>query len=128
MPEREVILAGMDLDVVSDPSEKDIVPDSIVVVASDNAHVHGLTAFLSECWPLIKKAHSKATLHVVGKVGDVCHVDDPAIRYSGWIMISTWSIARRVSSSTRPLPERVSRSRAFRRLLMASHSSRGPTE
>jgi glycosyltransferase involved in cell wall biosynthesis len=86
VPEREVILAGMDLDVVSDASEKGVIPDSILVVASDNAlNVHGLGAFLSECWPLIKQAHSKATLHVVGKVGDVCHVEDPAIRYSGWV-------------------------------------------
>jgi glycosyltransferase involved in cell wall biosynthesis len=86
VPEREVILAGMDLDVVSDSREIDIIPDSVVVVASDNAlNVHGLAAFLSECWPLIKEAHSKATLHVVGKVGDVCHVEDPAIRYSGWV-------------------------------------------
>jgi glycosyltransferase involved in cell wall biosynthesis len=86
VPEREVILAGMDLEIVSEPRQEDIVPDTIVVVASDNAlNIHGFNAFLNECWPLIKKAHSKATLHVVGKVGDVCHVEDPAIRYSGWI-------------------------------------------
>jgi glycosyltransferase involved in cell wall biosynthesis len=86
VPEREVILAGVDFDVVSESWDDAVIPDSIVVVASDNAlNVHGLDAFLGECWPLIKQAHSKATLHVVGKVGDVCYVEDPAIRYSGWI-------------------------------------------
>jgi glycosyltransferase involved in cell wall biosynthesis len=86
VPEREVIIAGMDLDVVSGLREEDVIPDTIVVVASDNAlNVHGLSAFLAECWPSIKKAHPMATLHVVGKVGDACRVDDRAIRYSGWI-------------------------------------------
>jgi glycosyltransferase involved in cell wall biosynthesis len=86
VPEREIILAGMDLDVVDDPREEDVIPNSIVVVASDNPlNVHGFKAFLSECWPIIKSAHPKATLHVVGKVGEACRVEDPAIRYSGWI-------------------------------------------
>jgi glycosyltransferase involved in cell wall biosynthesis len=86
VPEREVILAGMDLDVVSELREADVVPNNIVVVASDNAlNVHGLNAFLDDCWPLIKRAHPKAILHVVGKVGDACRVEDSAIRFSGWV-------------------------------------------
>jgi glycosyltransferase involved in cell wall biosynthesis len=86
VPEREVILAGMDLDVVSDLREEDVIPDTIIVVGSDNAlNIHGLSAFLAECWPIIKKVHPKATLHVVGKVGDACRVNDMAIRYSGWV-------------------------------------------
>ena len=86
VPEREVILVGIDLDVVGGPREGEVIPDSIVVVASDNAlNVHGFGAFLRECWPVIKRARPEATLHVVGRVGDACRVDDPAIRYSGWI-------------------------------------------
>lgn len=86
VPEREVLLAGMDVDVASSSHEKDIIPDRVVVVASDNAlNVHGLTSFLSECWPSIKAAWPKSSLHVVGRVGEMCRVDDPAIRYSGWI-------------------------------------------
>jgi glycosyltransferase involved in cell wall biosynthesis len=86
VPEREVILAGMDLNVVVGAPEQDAIRDSIVVVASDNAlNVHGFKAFLTECWPIIKRAHPQATLHVVGKVGDACRVEDFAIRYSGWV-------------------------------------------
>jgi glycosyltransferase involved in cell wall biosynthesis len=86
VPEREVILAGMDLDVIGESGEDEAIPHSIVVVASDNAlNVHGLNAFLFECWPKIMRAHPQATLHVVGKVGYACRVNDPAVRYSGWV-------------------------------------------
>jgi glycosyltransferase involved in cell wall biosynthesis len=86
VPEREVILAGMDLEVVDSPRDADAVPDSIVLVASDNAlNVHGFQEFLRRCWPTIRNARPSATLHVVGKVGDACRVADSAIRYSGWI-------------------------------------------
>ncbi len=86
VPEREVILTGIDLDVTAAAEPKAVVPDSIVVVASDNAlNVHGLRAFLAECWPLIVASHPRASLHVVGRVGDICRVDDDRIRYSGWV-------------------------------------------
>jgi glycosyltransferase involved in cell wall biosynthesis len=85
VPEREVILAGMDFDVV-DNSASVPTPNTIAVVASDNAlNVHGLTAFLAECWPSIKVACPGVSLHIVGRVGDMCRIDDPQIRYSGWI-------------------------------------------
>ena len=84
-PERVVVLTGMDFDVIAN-AEDATLRNSIVVVASDNAlNVHGLTAFLSECWPAIKTAEPTASLHVVGNVGDMCRVEDPAIRYSGWV-------------------------------------------
>jgi glycosyltransferase involved in cell wall biosynthesis len=84
-PEREVLLAGIDLDVVFSTND-DSLPNSIAVVASDNPlNVHGLTEFLSECWPTIKEAWPAVSLHVVGKVGNMCRVEDSAIRYSGWI-------------------------------------------
>ena len=47
--------------------------------------MHGLTTFLIECWPTIKRGCPAVTLHVVGKVGDMCKVEDQSVRYSGWI-------------------------------------------
>lgn len=85
VPDRDIVLAGIDLDVVS-PAQDESQANSIAVVASDNPlNVHGLSEFLSECWPTVKKAWPAATLHVVGKVGNMCRVEDSAIRYSGWV-------------------------------------------
>lgn len=86
VPEREVVLVGMDFAATKDTKANVVNPDSIAVIASDNAlNVHGLRGFLAECWPQIRAAHPAATLHVVGRVGDVCQSDDQAIRYSRWI-------------------------------------------
>jgi glycosyltransferase involved in cell wall biosynthesis len=86
VPEREVLLAGMDFDVTNISSSAASVPHSVAVVASDNPlNVHGLSAFLTDCWPSIKAACPDVTLHVVGRVGSMCRIADPSIRYSGWI-------------------------------------------
>jgi glycosyltransferase involved in cell wall biosynthesis len=86
VPEREVILVGMDFAVTGNEPGNEGNPDSIAVIASDNQlNVHGLRRFLAECWPQIKAAQPAATLHVVGRVGDACQSDDHAIRYSRWI-------------------------------------------
>ena len=86
VPEREVILVGMDFAVTGNEPPNLGNPDSIAVIASDNPlNVHGLRRFLAECWPQIKAAQPAATLHVVGRVGDACQSDDQAIRYSRWI-------------------------------------------
>ena len=86
VPERDVILAGVDFDVAEDSAGSESVPDRIVVVASDNPlNVHGLQSFLADCWPSIKRSRVSASLHVVGRVGNLCHVDDSSIRYSGWV-------------------------------------------
>jgi glycosyltransferase involved in cell wall biosynthesis len=86
VPERQVILAGVDFDVVDDAFNRNPIPSRITVVASDNPlNVHGLRGFLAECWPAIKQACPTATLHVVGLVGQMCHVEDPSILYSGWV-------------------------------------------
>lgn len=86
VPEREVFLAGMDCDVVASVSNEEVVPHSVMIVASDNAlNIHGLTGFLRECWPAIKNATPSATLHVVGKVGANFSTSDPTVRFSGWV-------------------------------------------
>jgi glycosyltransferase involved in cell wall biosynthesis len=86
VPEREVILVGMDFAVTGNEPANVGNPDSIAVIASDNhLNVHGLRRFLAECWPQIKAAQPTATLHVVGTVGDACRSDDQAIRYTRWI-------------------------------------------
>ena len=86
VPEREVILTGVDFDVVDDLRADSIVPFRIAVVASDNPlNVHGLREFLAECWPAIKSTCPGATLHVVGLVGNMVRVEDSSIRYSGWV-------------------------------------------
>ena len=86
VPEREVILAGVDFDVVGDLRADSIIPLSIAIVASDNPlNVHGLREFLAECWPAIKSTCPGASLHVVGLVGSMCRVEDSSIRYSGWV-------------------------------------------
>jgi len=86
VPEREVILVGMDFAVTGNEPANVGNPDSIAVIASDNQlNVHGVRRFLAECWPQIKAARPAATLHIVGRVGDACQSDDQAIRYSRWI-------------------------------------------
>jgi glycosyltransferase involved in cell wall biosynthesis len=86
VPERDTFLAGMDCDVIESVSEEEVVRDSVLIVASDNAlNVHGLTGFLLDCWPAIKDAVPSATLHVVGRVGEKCPTLDPAVRFSGWV-------------------------------------------
>ncbi len=86
VPEREVILAGVDFDVIDESHISDAIPLRIAVVASDNPlNVHGLSAFLAECWPEIKRCCPGAWLHVVGRVGDFCRIDDSSIHYSGWV-------------------------------------------
>jgi len=86
VPEREVILVGMDFAVTGNQLANVGNPDSITVIASDNQfNVHGVRRFLAECWPQIKAAQPTATLHIVGRVGDACQSDDQAIRYSRWI-------------------------------------------
>ncbi len=86
VPEREVILVGMDFAVTGNEPANVGNPDSIAVIASDNPlNIHGVRRFLAECWPQIKAAQPAATLHIVGRVGDACQSDDQAIRYSRWI-------------------------------------------
>jgi glycosyltransferase involved in cell wall biosynthesis len=86
VPEREVILVGMEFAVTGNEPANVGNPDSIAMIASDNPlNVHGLRRFLAECWPQIKAAQPTATLHVVGRVGDACQLDNQAIRYSRWI-------------------------------------------
>jgi glycosyltransferase involved in cell wall biosynthesis len=86
VPEREVILTGIDFELAKSPAVNIGEPDRIAVIASDNAlNIHGLHAFLNECWPRIKDAHANTSLHVVGKVGDKCRIDDPTIQYSPWV-------------------------------------------
>jgi glycosyltransferase involved in cell wall biosynthesis len=86
VPEREVLLVGMDFEIAAGELAPAGVPGSIALVASDNAlNVHGLRAFLKECWPQIKAAYPDVSLHIVGKVGTACRIADPAIRYSHWV-------------------------------------------
>jgi glycosyltransferase involved in cell wall biosynthesis len=86
VPEREVVLAGMDFEVADSLSSSVAQPNSIAAIASDNAlNVHGLRAFLTECWPDIKVACPDVSLHVVGKVGDECRAEDSSIHYTRWV-------------------------------------------
>lgn len=86
VPEREVILAGVDFDVIAESHAADAIPFRIAVVASDNPlNVHGLSTFLAECWPHIKQCSPGASLHVVGRVGNFCRIDDSSIQISGWV-------------------------------------------
>lgn len=85
VPEREVLLVGMDFEAPRDLTDNLGERDTISVIASDNAlNVHGLRAFLAECWPRIKAAHPTAVLNIVGKVGRECASEDPDVCYSGW--------------------------------------------
>ena len=86
VPEREVILVGVDFAVTGNEPTNVGNPDTIALIASDNQlNVHGVRRFLAECWPQIKAAQPAATLHIVGRVCDACRSDDQAIRYSRWI-------------------------------------------
>nr|MBA3766194.1 hypothetical protein [Acidobacteriota bacterium] len=54
VPEREVLLVGMDYQVVDGGGCDEDRSVDLLVVASDNAlNVHGLRGFLAECWPRI---------------------------------------------------------------------------
>ena len=86
VPEREVLLTGMDFEVTHSLSSERSDPNRVAVIASDNAlNVHGLRAFLAECWPEIKAAHPGVSLEIVGKVGDQCRVEDSSIHYRRWV-------------------------------------------
>lgn len=86
VPEREVLLVGMDFAAVSDLAPDAATKKVIAVVASDNEmNVHGLKEFLRDCWPQIKAGCPDVSLHVVGKVGDRCRIDDPAVKYTRWV-------------------------------------------
>ena len=86
VPERKVLLTGMDFDGVEKSSTVGTCPNSIAVIASDNAlNVHGLRDFLAECWPQIQAAHPDALLNIVGKVGDHCRIEDPGVHYTPWV-------------------------------------------
>jgi glycosyltransferase involved in cell wall biosynthesis len=83
VPERQVVTVGLDFEVDDSISSELGKPDTITVVASDcPLNVHGLSAFLAECWPLIKAAHPAARLHVVGNIGARVRVGDPATSYT----------------------------------------------
>lgn len=85
-PEREIVLTGMDLDVIDASGADETQPASIAIVASNNAlNVHGLNAFLAECWPSIKRNIPGVSLVVAGQVGDSFAVEDDSVRYTGWI-------------------------------------------
>jgi glycosyltransferase involved in cell wall biosynthesis len=84
-PEREIVLAGMDFDVIDTSNTNQTEPASVAVLASDNAlNIHGLNAFLAECWPSIKRSIPGVSLVIAGRVGDHCIVEDASVRYTGW--------------------------------------------
>ncbi len=86
VPERKVILTTMDFETDDTVSVNNEGSDTIVVIGSDNElNIHGLRAFLKECWPGIKNDHPAARLHVVGKVGAKCRVGDQSIQYTAWV-------------------------------------------
>lgn len=85
VPEREVILAGIDFEL-DEIFSNDANNYTLAVVGADNIqNVHGLTGFLRNCWPQIKAACPEVTLHVVGKIGEKCLVEDRAIKYTRWV-------------------------------------------
>jgi len=82
VPEREVITVGVDYDIPDSVPGRLADPNLITVVGSDNPkNVHGLRSFLAECWPEIKSAHPSAILNVIGRVGPLCQVTDPNVKY-----------------------------------------------
>jgi len=85
VPERKVLTVGIDFDVEESVALPTAHSDTVTVVASGTPlNVHGLNAFLAECWPEIKSAHPAATLRVVGTIGAVCRIQDDAIDYTPW--------------------------------------------
>jgi glycosyltransferase involved in cell wall biosynthesis len=100
-PEREVLLVGMDFEVDQDLPVN--TSKTIAIVASDNElNVHGLKGFLEQCWPRIKTKSTDARLHIVGKVGNRCRIEDPAVRYTTWIddLSEVYSEARVIVNPT----------------------------
>lgn len=83
VPERKVIQTSVDFETADAVAVNTERSDTIVVIGADNElNIHGLRAFLKECWPEIKAAHPAARLHVVGKVGAKCRIDDQSIQYT----------------------------------------------
>lgn len=103
VPEREVLLAGMDFETVEPKPLNEARPNSIALVASDNSmNVHGFNSFLEECWPLIKMALPEVSLHVVGSIGERCLPEESAIRFTLWLddLASVYGDARVVINPT----------------------------
>jgi len=83
VPERKVIQTSVDFEPAQTIPVNSERSDTIVVIGADNElNIHGLRAFLKECWPEIKAAHPAARLHVIGKVGAKCRIDDQSIQYT----------------------------------------------
>ncbi|MGI9165005.1 MAG: glycosyltransferase [Pyrinomonadaceae bacterium] len=83
VPERKVILTPIDFATADNVPVNNEDSNIVLVIGADNElNIHGLRAFLKECWPEIKTAHPAARLHVVGKVGAKCRIDDQSIQYT----------------------------------------------
>lgn len=81
-PAKEVITVGIDFEVDDSFTADGVDRDRVLVVGSDNPlNVHGLKSFFENCWPAIKQAHPAVKLDVVGLVGALCRIDDPAVNY-----------------------------------------------
>jgi glycosyltransferase involved in cell wall biosynthesis len=82
VPERNVILTSIDFDT-SDVPVTNENSNTILMIGNDNElNIHGLQSFLKECWQEIKNAHPAVRLHIVGKVGAQCSVDDSSVYYT----------------------------------------------
>jgi glycosyltransferase involved in cell wall biosynthesis len=83
VPEREVVIMGLDFEVEDSAASEKCQSNMITLVASDcPLNVHGLTGFFADCWPLIKAAYPPARLHIVGSIGASVRVEDTSVSYT----------------------------------------------
>lgn len=86
VPEKEVLTVGIDYDVVNEIDNSSVIPDTILIIASNNPlNIHGLTEFYKNAWPQIYERNPKAILRVIGKIGNCFHADSKRVQIVGWV-------------------------------------------
>lgn len=86
VPEREIVIMGIDYDVVTIVDNSSVVSHRILLVGSDNAaNIEGLRNFYCNSWPTIASLNPRATLRIVGKVGAHITCSDARVSVVGWV-------------------------------------------
>jgi len=71
VPERKIITVGVDFEVAKEIDNSLVTEGRILFVGSGNPlNKHGLKEFIAHCWPVVIQAHPKASLRIIGKVGE----------------------------------------------------------
>ena len=86
IPGHKIITVGIDYPVVNSIDQNATIPETILIVGSDNAlNVHGLKEFYNKSWPLIRSKNQNAVLRIIGKIGNHLQADDVRVQICGYV-------------------------------------------